>query len=516
MEIIYLLTGEEWENLGSPEENCKDMMLETRNPRRSLDRSVKRKIRTTSPLHGNKDILESPLKHGGDHQSPIKQTTTILRKSVKDDAKQMASHTYTNIRTRDYTQQSNHHIIRKSISSAESDSINADKVKLIDCTSFQIKNERASYDGGELTDEKSDFLAICIKEEPDSSVEENLKDTDIYTPVEYTQTEAYRSSDMKEQSESCYVADLTESDYITVRIKEEPDSCDEHTLTDTEMYTTQTDYSDPHVEGYGGGHISIEKIYKNTTQTNSNKHKNKMAIKHADSAEKEQVGCSDRRNISTSKSKLASRKQLQTGEKTFSCSDCGKYFMENSALINHQKTHTGKKPLSCSVCGKMFAYSFFLITHQRIHTGEKPFECSICGKCFSQSSHLFIHQRVHTGEKPYSCSQCGKCFTHSSSLVKHQRIHTGEKPFSCSECGKCFTHNFSLISHQRTHTGDKPFSCSECGKCFTERSSLVKHQRTHTGEKPFSCTECGKCFTQRSALNKHHNIIHMKAKERVI
>uniref|UniRef100_A0A8C5MB76 C2H2-type domain-containing protein n=1 Tax=Leptobrachium leishanense TaxID=445787 RepID=A0A8C5MB76_9ANUR len=513
--IIRLLAGEEY--LGRIKEPYKDVKMGTHHALRLLDKSASEKIPTASAHSREKCDLR--IKHGGYCQN-VKLSTAMPSKCMKQTVKPAPSCTqlkrvgHESYMSKEHGEQTSTLKTWKVVSSKKSNHTSKDMSEedsLIACTSLEVKEVLGSGEG-DLTDGESDYIAVCIKEEPDSCEDYNPTDMNIHPPTTPTHGE-YLSCHTDEERSSCEEGNEpkkpTASDSITVPIKEEPDLCHEENGTDVTMYTSAefaVGKGNPYAnaENYGIEDFKIQK--RKPKKTLSKTRNRKLGIKQGSPGD-----CGQDAGDDNGVSMLATCKPIVTGGKPLLCSECGKCFTENSALVNHQKTHKGKKSLSCSVCGKMFAYSFFLITHQRIHTGEKPFVCSICGKCFSQSSHLFIHQRTHTGEKPYLCSQCGKCFTHSSSLAKHKRIHTGVKPFSCTDCGKSFTHNFSLISHQRIHTGDKPFACSECGKCFTERSSLVKHQRTHTGEKPFSCSQCGKCFTQKSALNKHHKI-HIREK----
>ncbi|XP_068115130.1 oocyte zinc finger protein XlCOF7.1-like [Hyperolius riggenbachi] len=162
--------------------------------------------------------------------------------------------------------------------------------------------------------------------------------------------------------------------------------------------------------------------------------------------------------------------------KVYSCLQCDRIFSYKHNLVSHQSIHTGEKPYSCSACGRRFLKKSNLDAHKRTHSGEKPFSCHQCGKSFTQKSTLVRHKRTHTGFHPYSCSECGKTFAQKSGLVRHQATHTGAYPFTCSECGKGFTAKSVLLIHQRVHTGEKPFLCSLCGKRFRYKESADRHR----------------------------------------
>ncbi|XP_063289976.1 oocyte zinc finger protein XlCOF22-like [Pelobates fuscus] len=281
----------------------------------------------------------------------------------------------------------------------------------------------------------------------------NLRESDTYTPREYTQTE-YRSTHVKEESASYQDGNLTTLDLLTPT---------HHTETQNKGNRNCVD----------GAMVS---------STNSELVKQKSVNKGNTSTSTDNIG----HECFKQKPHVITRKRAPKEENTISCSECGKCFAKMSYLRVHMRFHTGENTFTCSECGKCFTDISTLKSHQMSHTGDKPFSCFVCGKCFAYKSNLKTHQRIHTGEKPFSCSECQKCFALMSTLQKHQRIHTGEKPFSCSECEKCFTQISSLKSHQRIHTGEKPFSCFECGKRFPQMSNLKTHMKIHSSKKTFS------------------------------
>uniref|UniRef100_A0A8C5M916 Uncharacterized protein n=2 Tax=Leptobrachium leishanense TaxID=445787 RepID=A0A8C5M916_9ANUR len=416
--------------------------------------------------------------------------------------------------------------------------------------------------------ECAEYSLIVIKEEPDSSDEGNLTDTDMYEPPENIQLKCYTwgESDSHRGKYNSYPhiyspLEHTQTEYTSTDIKEESPTYGEGNLTDSDMYEppehTQTkwppnniveylktntnpveiNHSESLIESrkpdhriyYTGllthnsvpssemGSVSYCESDLLTHETNCRVHlfssgtgklsTSESSLKHQlVNTDEQPCSCPECGKCFTDTIALKNHQRIHTGKKEFQCDECGKCFTQGSSLTSHIRIHTGEKPFNCTECGKWFSRASHLASHKRIHTGEKPFQCSDCGKCFTQASHLTLHKMIHTGEKPFSCTECGKCYSLASHLAAHKRVHTGEKPLECTDCGQCFTQASQLARHKRSHTGKKMYNCSECGKLFTEPSRLARHKRIHTGEKPFKCTECWKCFTEGSSLAKHKRV----------
>uniref|UniRef100_A0A8C5PU66 C2H2-type domain-containing protein n=1 Tax=Leptobrachium leishanense TaxID=445787 RepID=A0A8C5PU66_9ANUR len=337
--------------------------------------------------------------------------------------------------------------------------------------------------------EPPEYSPPDIKEEPTSCDEGNLTDSDMYEPPEHTQNE-----------------------YLRIVIKEESPTYGEGNLTDGDMYETpehtQTECSADNNGEYVKSNPNPVEINHSESLIESRKPDHRIyytdPLTHNSVYKGHSASSSEMGKVSYFTSDLVIR-ETNCREEAFTTIFRG----ENSTMkpaLTHQHDYTEERPISCPEWEKHVTDSIALNKHQTIYTGKKGFPCSECGKCFTQSSSLARHKSIHTGEKPFVCRECGKCFNDASSLRGHKRIHTGEKPFKCDECGKCYTTTSNYAAHKRIHTGEKPFKCDECGKCFTQASTLAIHKRTHTAEKQFKCDQCGKSFTQAAHLAVHKRI----------
>uniref|UniRef100_A0A8C5WD23 C2H2-type domain-containing protein n=1 Tax=Leptobrachium leishanense TaxID=445787 RepID=A0A8C5WD23_9ANUR len=378
----------------------------------------------------------------------------------------------------------------------------------MECTSVHIKEESDSWEEvivpgtdveGPADSAHVECTSVHIKEDSEDG------GSDLDTSTEDPQT-AHPSASIKEESDSWKELTVTE-DYITTRIKDESDSSEDENLTDTDDHTPgdgsqaedQSCHSkeesgsceeDADLPTHGGVLTCNEcgKRFKRKFAYMS--HQKKHAVErmfNCHNCQKFFVADSEKQPTTTNKIK-------------FTCSVCSVVCTRKTNLISHYKTHLEKEIVPCDNCKKTCSGKYNLLTHRKI---EVPVPCSECGKFFSNPARLSAHQMMHTEEKPFSCSTCGKCFRTHFSLVRHNLNHVRVKRFLCLVCGKLFLYKSKLIEHNMSHTGDKPFSCPECGKRFSTNSDLIKHERVHTGEKPFSCTECGKCFKQKSILVSH-------------
>ncbi|XP_063289715.1 oocyte zinc finger protein XlCOF7.1-like [Pelobates fuscus] len=407
-------------------------------------------------------------------------------------------------------------------------------IKCIECASSEEGTLRNSdiYTPTEHT--QTEYPSTHIKGEPVPSEESKLNEKDISIPTEYSQTE-YRSSSCEEgniiDNDVYTPTEHTQASYIWMvkkdglmktfnsitakQVSEYHSRCNNDSANQQTTRITNKLYTCSECQKCFTNNIEFIKHQRSHTAEKPFScsqcgkcftHKSSFVKHQWIHMGKKQFSCSDCDKSFVCSSYLAKHQKIHSSDKPFSCSECGRCFRRSSQLVMHERTHTGEKPFSCSECGKCFAVKSNLVTHQKIHSGIKPYTCPKCGKCFNCKASLVIHQDIHSEKKLYTCSECGKSFAQKSTLFRHKNIHTERKSFPCSVCGKCFTQKSSLNLHQRIHTGEKPFSCSECGKSFTNRPDLVKHEMIHTGKNPFPCSECGVCFNHKSSLTKHQKI----------
>ncbi|XP_077324272.1 uncharacterized protein LOC143960007 isoform X1 [Lithobates pipiens] len=325
--------------------------------------------------------------------------------------------------------------------------------------------------------------------------------------------------------------ELCEDEIIITCIKEEPDSWEEYEMRDVGP-STHNSQEDPascdgeHFSGsttenlmkLGGNGIGPIKKGPRTRQrvgtrsTRVSKNNTDHAVAGTSKKDRSRAP-----NMDHSRTRALDRVPATTSAQSveyspnnvYSCLFCQQHFTSFLELSRHEKTHSAEEPAVCSECGRGFDNHSLLLAHQKLHFGARPWTCKECGKGFFRKSRLVVHQRRHTGERPFSCAQCGKGFSCRAHLVTHEKIHTGIKPFQCAQCGKAFIRKPDLIIHERTHTGEKPFTCCECGKRFVCNSHVASHQKVHRDRSSLTCAMCGKCLRSEALLREHTKVCPM-------
>ncbi|KAM4691677.1 uncharacterized protein WCC33_016463 [Rhinophrynus dorsalis] len=151
-------------------------------------------------------------------------------------------------------------------------------------------------------------------------------------------------------------------------------------------------------------------------------HKSQL-VKHWEMHRKKTVySCMECGKQYKKKNHLLRHEQKHTRKKTLKCKDCGKRFDYQSQLVIHQRAHTGERPYMCKVCGIQFGHKCSLIVHQKKHTGEIPYKCDKCNRQFEKKAKFNRHIKMHDQEVK-SCPECGKNFKYKASLVKHMKTH---------------------------------------------------------------------------------------------
>ncbi|XP_063814107.1 oocyte zinc finger protein XlCOF8.4-like [Pseudophryne corroboree] len=303
-----------------------------------------------------------------------------------------------------------------------------------------IKEECVSCDGGNLTDTGSNPVSLTLTPSPvsDSStpcvsqphppvaVNIHLVSINIYPPVS-----------MPRQPDNTQNTSIDD--------KEEPMSSDEGDITDTDLYTptNHTQYTSTHAKEENQSEdqqfvcLYCLRVFSRASNL----------VRHVNLHSRESpFVCTDCGKSFDGSRKLLIHQKSHSGENA--CPDCGKCFPKSSELARHLTIHSGEQPYCCSKCGEKFNTSTGLNMHQGIQTGADS--CSEHGKCSVQRSTRNNHLRTRAGQKPFSCIQCGKLFVSYANYIVHRRLHAGEKPHRLSECGKCCRRRSNLSRHLET------------------------------------------------------------------
>uniref|UniRef100_A0A8C5MV69 C2H2-type domain-containing protein n=1 Tax=Leptobrachium leishanense TaxID=445787 RepID=A0A8C5MV69_9ANUR len=348
----------------------------------------------------------------------------------------------------------------------------------------------------------TEYTPTDIKEEPASCDEGNLTDSDMYEPPEHTQTQ-YTSTYTGAESESHGGGDISHPDFSLLP---------EH--TQTEYPTTDIKEESP---TYGEGNLTDSDMYEppEHTQTQytstytgaeSESH-GEGDISHPDISllpehPQTEYPTTDIKEESPTygEGNLTDSNMYEPPEHTqteCSAGNNGKYLKSNPnpVEINHSESLIESRKPDHRI------YYTDLLTQNSVYKGHSA-PSSEMGKVSYSESDPVIHDTSYIEKQPISTMFRGANSAPKLGLTL-QHVHILEQPFSCSECGKHFTDSIALKKHHRIHTENTQFKCTECGKCFRLRNTLSTHLRIHTGEKPFKCVECGKCFTQTSTLKAH-------------
>ncbi|XP_073444436.1 uncharacterized protein [Dendrobates tinctorius] len=365
-----------------------------------------------------------------------------------------------------------------------------------------VKEESSQEESGASSVLLEDTVGLskCIKEEPDSSEDGNITDSEFCTSG--TPTEQHPPVHFKhESSPSDEGLDHNEPSstghiqYTSVRIKEEPVPYEGGNITDT-------DYTSTHDIQYTCFQIKKETVsdeegsFADTDEygpTACRRYTAYGSDEETDSCEEANASETDgftpadhAKQYPSTHSEPASTmyggNQLQNDFLIFG--EGSSFDTDVSALIKHAQTKYSFAPIEEGSGSDEGEVTTSTETHI---SKDRPQAKTSSGTDEAVAGEEGSASQV---KKDYKCSECSEVFVRRSDFANHRRNHRRER-LTCSECGKLFSNKPSLLNHLTGHTGEKPYSCPVCGKCFTRNSNLIVHQAIHMERSPLGARNVG-------------------------
>ncbi|XP_073540488.1 uncharacterized protein [Phyllobates terribilis] len=336
--------------------------------------------------------------------------------------------------------------------------------------------------------------SVCIKEEPGSSEDGNITDSEFYTsgnpteqhPSAHFKLESSTSDGGRDHDEPSSTGHIQ---YTSVRIKEEPVPYEDVNITDT-------DCTSPDQIHYTCFQIKNETIsdeegsFADTDDyrpTACRRYTAYDSDEETDSCEEATASEPDHpkqypSTHSDPASTMYGGNHLQNDFLSF---DEGSSFdTDVSALIKHAQTKYSFAPIEEGSGSDEEEVATSTETHI---SKDRPQAKTSSGTDEAAAGEEGSALQV---KKDYKCSECSEVFVRRSDFANHRRNHRRER-LTCSECGKLFSNKPSLLNHLTGHTGEKPYSCPVCGKCFTRNSNLIVHQAIHMERSPLGARNVG-------------------------
>ncbi|XP_063289739.1 gastrula zinc finger protein XlCGF66.1-like [Pelobates fuscus] len=399
-----------------------------------------------------------------------------------------------------------------------------------------------------------------------SCQEENLPNVDIHAVTEHTQSKCTFPSIkgkhvLWETRSLADLLDFTPAGHTSTLSKDKPASQEKVRITDIDIYTPreciQPEYTATYIKKehdiLGKGNLTDVDIYPQ----NKHKHKHK---EYTSTLKDGFVSCDKETNAHVDNN--TSTDQIQTEyTNVVELALCEEEYMTDSDMCTQRNAQRQYR----STYTNSFSYSEGNSTNictstEYKSTDIKEGSTSSCEKgnligtdiyssaeypsihikkdlAFSEDvnhtvvnihcEHTQIQNTSHTGEKislfkginttdiytPTESSESHHSIDSKVGLVQNSaRQGTFEKCFPSSQKLHAVADNLCHVENLSVQNEDRnSLYCPECGKSFTSKSALVRHLKIHSGDTTLRCPDCRRCFRSNSDLLKHQRI-HTVAK----